>query len=566
MSFTPLPTLLAGQQLTPWSEVQSASLFTGPGAVSFGALPTVGNLIIVAISSFSASIGAATVSDNQGNTYTRIPVGSVNDGGDDDVTLFYCIPTTSAGTFTITNTVGSSIAIFEYHCSLGTPVYLSDFSSTAVTPSSLSITSVPGNSMIFGAQSDADGGAFVSRTGFTTLLEEDDSSTHERLGTQHMLNPVPGTYTGGFSGPSGGAQASYVAAVFTVNAPGIALNSPANGDSVGSTTPAIDFTGLAAMLSQNIAYEVQIDTVNTFDSQGTAESLVQSTTNAQTTANNVTASLPSTVAGHMIIVAVYLEWGSGGTVSVSDGVNTYHQIVDESPDVSDFSLWYAYNIAGGNVTVTATTSAGTNDMGIIACEYAGLITTDPLDVWNAQAVFNSNSLNIDSGLTGFPTQDHELVIGAGESEGGSNTYTVGAGFGNLLVENSGTLPRDLALQDQIITYGAQQRSTMTLGNKAFWIGIVATFKLSKLPLIVAHSATDAGFADVPNSGDTSPFPSGDKIAYTVQSALTNGVTYYWRVRQMGVLGNPNYYGAWSATQSFTVSTGATPPNLFFAAA
>lgn len=73
------------------------------------------------------------------------------------------------------------------------------------------------------------------------------------------------------------------------------------------------------------------------------------------------------------------------------------------------------------------------------------------------------------------------------------------------------------------------------------------------PLIDKLSASDAGFVDVSNGGDTTPFASGDQISYTVQgaNALSPG-TYYWRVRGKDPSGT-NTFGAWSGTRSFTVS-------------
>jgi hypothetical protein len=72
------------------------------------------------------------------------------------------------------------------------------------------------------------------------------------------------------------------------------------------------------------------------------------------------------------------------------------------------------------------------------------------------------------------------------------------------------------------------------------------------PLINAVSGTDAGFSGSPDNTD--PFASGQQVTYTVQSALTDTTTYYWRVRGIDPSGS-NAYGAWSSTRSFTVSTG-----------
>lgn len=77
----------------------------------------------------------------------------------------------------------------------------------------------------------------------------------------------------------------------------------------------------------------------------------------------------------------------------------------------------------------------------------------------------------------------------------------------------------------------------------------------RYPMLKKLSETDLGFLNVPNSGDTHPFNSGDQVGFTVQAGDTLPVgTYYWRVR---VKDNPgtNEYSAWSSTRSFTVSSG-----------
>ena len=67
------------------------------------------------------------------------------------------------------------------------------------------------------------------------------------------------------------------------------------------------------------------------------------------------------------------------------------------------------------------------------------------------------------------------------------------------------------------------------------------------------SDTDAGFANVTTPADTSPFNSGDTISYTVQSALTNDTTYFYRVRAKDPTGT-NTWSSWSSIKSFTIDT------------
>ncbi|HEU4677779.1 MAG TPA: DUF2341 domain-containing protein [Candidatus Paceibacterota bacterium] len=67
------------------------------------------------------------------------------------------------------------------------------------------------------------------------------------------------------------------------------------------------------------------------------------------------------------------------------------------------------------------------------------------------------------------------------------------------------------------------------------------------------SSVNAGFVDTANGVDTSPFASGDTIQYTIQpsDALTNGTTYWWRVRARDPLGS-NEWSFYADPQSLTV--------------
>jgi hypothetical protein len=75
------------------------------------------------------------------------------------------------------------------------------------------------------------------------------------------------------------------------------------------------------------------------------------------------------------------------------------------------------------------------------------------------------------------------------------------------------------------------------------------------------SGVDAGFVNVTNGANLSPFDSGNTIRYTVQSALSNGQTYWWRVRAR----DPDDTGIWSNyndPQSFTVDTAVQTATWF----
>jgi len=77
----------------------------------------------------------------------------------------------------------------------------------------------------------------------------------------------------------------------------------------------------------------------------------------------------------------------------------------------------------------------------------------------------------------------------------------------------------------------------------------------------ALSGVNAGFTNTQNGADTSPFFSGNTISYKIQSALTNGTTYWWRVRGRDPSGG-NAWSVWSPAHSFTVDTSVTVSTWF----
>ncbi len=66
----------------------------------------------------------------------------------------------------------------------------------------------------------------------------------------------------------------------------------------------------------------------------------------------------------------------------------------------------------------------------------------------------------------------------------------------------------------------------------------------------------AQFENIPTPADKDPFTQGETILFNNTTALTNGTTYYWRVRAKDPTGS-NAYGSWSTIRSFTIDTSVT---------
>ena len=64
------------------------------------------------------------------------------------------------------------------------------------------------------------------------------------------------------------------------------------------------------------------------------------------------------------------------------------------------------------------------------------------------------------------------------------------------------------------------------------------------------------FINTVTGGDTNPFNEAERIRFTIQSPLTNGTTYYFRVRAKKTIGGT--YGSWSETYSFTYVVDTDP--------
>ena len=69
------------------------------------------------------------------------------------------------------------------------------------------------------------------------------------------------------------------------------------------------------------------------------------------------------------------------------------------------------------------------------------------------------------------------------------------------------------------------------------------------------------FINTVSGGDTSPFNEAERIRFSIQSALTNGTTYYWRVRSQKVTGG-GPWGSWSEIYSFTYVIDTSPSQWY----
>lgn len=359
----------------------------------------------------------------------------------------------------------------------------------------------------------------------------------------------------------------YLGRTATTGTPSITLDSPANAGTAASTMPTLSFTGVTSSNDQNIPYEIQIDSVNTFNSLTSAitrDTANEPSTNPFTTTLNFDTArtsdsfTPQTNAAIFVIVGL-ADNGSVPSATVTDSLsNAYTLLAANVVPGTNFQAvyWRYYKTSPGSITVTVQSTNSSNGGMFEVLNYLGV---SPVQDGNTFSLARRTAGTIQGSLT---VGSGNIAIGAGSNWNGSTALTA---LANTTVAGHF---EDTSDGDAYSAFTSATTGTNTYGYTDSTIGsfVIVEVKGGGTPLIDALSSAGTGFADITNGANSSPYPSGDQIGYTVQagSALTNGNTYYWRARQVVPSNNVNYYTAWSSTYSFTVSTGGlSPAGQFF---
>lgn len=498
--------------------------------------------------------------------YTNISSGS---GNSNAYRLMYKMATgseTTTGTATNANVVHAGI--YRGVASIGNNESATSAASTTLTLPSGALSNTSGRSWV------------VQAGGSKQTTSQGNFGTYTTRGTKlgTTCDTIFGDTNGGVASYPGdtsanGASATYAYAavelIATNNPPNApTLISPTNTGTVSSATPTLTFTDTDSD-SDDLSYEVEIDTLNTFNSQGGAGTITRDTANEPTTnpytnatGNFTTARTSGSFtpqAGAAIFVVVGLASnGTIGTATVQDSVgNTYTQLAQNSGANSNLIgvYWHYYSSSPGSITITVQ-SVGTSTGGMF--EMLNYLGTSPTQTGNTVTVDRTTAGPIQGSLT---VGTNNIVIGGGTNWTGSTALTTLANS-----TNAGDYS-DTSTSDYYGSFTSTTTGTNTYGYSTSTAGGFAAVEVQAAtgsPLIDALSSSAAGFADVTNPADTNPFASGDTISYTVQAgnALTNNTTYYWRTRAIDPSGS-NTWGSWSSIYSFTVSTATGSQANFF---
>lgn len=224
---------------------------------------------------------------------------------------------------------------------------------------------------------------------------------------------------------------------------------------------------------------------------------------------------------------------------LSAGTNTYYFDGSDAGATDPNNVWSNdANAVDGNTGTTATTSTlGSNSSNFLKAEgtnapsSGGRITQVRARTFSKSADYVTTTTIFTDGLA--------ESLGAVDA-GGLAGYT---SYTTLSTPSGGwTWAKIQALEMKVFAVDANAAA----------ISSRTEIEVTTAPISDKVSGTDSGFAGSPDNSD--PFASAQAVTYTVQSALTNGATYYWRVRGIDPSGS-NTYGAWATTRSFTVSAG-----------
>lgn len=280
---------------------------------------------------------------------------------------------------------------------------------------------------------------------------------------------------------------------------------------------------------------------------------------SSTNTSNVTAVITPTAGSTLLVFhGCIVNAGGAPTFTVSDSSSaTWTKAVENlNPSGTHQSAvgWYANNMSGLPIRITLGTTATGDQVAWQVVELPANITrlgaTGSTIKLTAPDLTDLNATLSATPLTTSYVFSCSFVDG---STSGTYATTVGSGYTTLT-----TLTSTAFATGSNVEYRTGSTST-----SAGWVdvqtGTMVLFSGVGLHVEFQLTGGDAGFADITTPATVNPFTSGDQIGYTVQSALTNGVQYFWRVRGKDPAGS-GAFGAYATTRSFTVSTGGGVTN------
>lgn len=447
-------------------------------------------------------------------TAPTLPTGWTNvantSGNSNSMRVGYKFATSTSETSgTWTNATLLEVVIYRNVASIGASTCTSTATGTSANVPALTLTKTDGTSWVAGNISTNQTTSISTPTG--TSLRATKTGTSDMAISVDSNGGVTSwaahSATLGSSGVHTQAAVELLAANFSPSTP--TLLGPSNGSTASTTTPTLSFTTTDPD-GDDVSYEVQVDTVSSFDSTGTASHVIDQYPTSNDNGLQTTMGVGS---------ASGMSFTGDG--SVLGSVQAY---LDDNTSASG--------------TVTAQIFAHTGTFGSTGIPTGSALAT-------SDAIATST----------IPSGASATLITFTFT--GTNQITLANGTHYVIVVNGPSAAGLIGWNGQNISPSAPGNASHLSGTwsatTAFDLIFYINSTSSAAPILDTVSATDPGFTDTSNGADTDPFASGDSVSYTVQSALASG-TYYWRVRAIDPSGT-DAYSTWATTQSFTVSSG-----------
>ena len=274
------------------------------------------------------------------------------------------------------------------------------------------------------------------------------------------------------------------------------------------------------------------------------------------------------------LIAVYVSWSNGGTVTVSDSRgNPYASATPRTSWAGNWSsqVFFAKNIAGGTNRVTASFATSINSFGVMYIhEYSGVDRSNPLDVTKS-ATGTGTAMNTGAVAT---TNAADLLFAGGASrntvtQGGAGYTTRSTAYGNRT-------------QDRNVTAIGSYSATATQNGNAWVLQLVAFRADNGTPDTSPPTAPTGLTAAAVSSAQINLAwsASSDDVGVTGYKVVRNGTqvgtptttsyqdtglapstTYTYTVSAVDAAGNTSPPSTASATTAAAPPVDTTPPSV-----
>jgi uncharacterized repeat protein (TIGR02543 family) len=454
-----------------------------------------GDDIIIAYATDPSQDLTISVSDGAGNTYQQSAMG-ISVGSLRTYIFAACnvIALPSGSSITIHQTVVSStavaaraavVSVFRGLAPSGALEQTCVSSGTSTSPSSSAATTIQGDQLLIGA-----------------------------VGTEGPGSDTEGTWSNSFTaGPRTGTTATTTDAEATVSMGWRIVSSAGAYTAAKTGITSRDWAAAIATFKTTDAGISYIGDAGSNQSKSAGTSLAIATTGA--------------VAAGDDIIITFVTDPAGTVSSVSDGVNTYSQVIDVTNSTNVRTMVYAaYNVSAlpGGSTITVTHASATARSAIVSV-FRGLANSAVVD--QTRTATGSASA-VSSGATSTTTQADELLIGAIGLEGPhgdapsvwQNSFTFGPRLGTNFGSTGGGDTDVLAQMGWRIVgaTGAYTAQIVNLNTSRDWAASIATFKAG--PPTIDHTLT---IAVSPVSGGTTT-PSAGAHTYAENTIVEISAT------------------------------------------